>query len=259
MMIDNTNTQHALEQMGWQPHFNNQLPTEPGEGLFPARIIGVGKNLFHASNGQHQWLASVSGRLTRNPDSPRPVTGDWVLMRDQVIFKILERRNVLSRGAAGSRTHQKAGAAKSQIIAANLDIVFVVAGLDRDFNLRRIERTLTLVYNCGLTPVILLTKADLHADPSVFTREVETVAFGVPVHLISADDDHSLETLAPYLKTGQTTSMIGSSGAGKSTLINRLCGKTVQTTGAVSAQVGKGKHTTTSRDLIMMPQGGNGY
>ena len=132
----------------------------------------------------------------------------------------------------------------------------IVSGLDQDFNLRRIERYLTLVYNCGLNSVIILTKADLHQDPEPFVREVETVAFGVPIHLVSACDDKGLISLEPYLSPGRTTTMVGSSGEGKSTLVNRLYGKTVQLTGSTSSHVGKGKHTTTSRDLIMMPQGG---
>jgi ribosome biogenesis GTPase len=114
---------------------------------------------------------------------------------------------------------------------------------------------LTLVYNCGLNPVIILTKADLHQDPEHFVREAEAVAFGVPIHLVSASDKTGLISLEPYLSPGRTTTMVGSSGAGKSTLVNRLYGRTVQLTGSISTQMGKGKHTTTSRDLIMRPQG----
>ena len=141
-------------------------------------------------------------------------------------------------------------------MAANLDTVFIVCGLDRDYNLRRIERYLNLIYNCGLNPAIILTKADLHQDPSLMVDEVESIAFGVPIHLVSALDSKGLNDLEEYLAPGQTTTMVGSSGAGKSTLINRLYGAEVQAIGSISDSVGKGKHTTTSRDLIMMPQGG---
>jgi len=134
--------------------------------------------------------------------------------------------------------------------------VFIVCGLDRDFNLRRIERYLTLVYNCGLMPVIVLTKADLHRDPLGYVSKVEAVTLGVPVHLISAWDNTGLNALESYLSPGRTSTLVGSSGAGKSTLLNRLYGRPVQRTGAVSTQVGKGRHTTTSRELIRMPQGG---
>jgi ribosome biogenesis GTPase len=190
------------------------------------------------------------------PNGMYPVTGDWVLMTDAVISRVLARKNALSRGASGTRNKQDAQPQKEQVIAANLDTVFIVCGLDRDFNLRRIERYLTLVYNCGLNPVIILTKADLHQDPERFVGEVEAVAFGVPIHLVSASDDTGLSSLEPYLSPGRTTTMVGSSGAGKSTLVNRLYGENVQLTGSISAHVGKGRHTTTSRDLIMMPQGG---
>ena len=159
-------------------------------------------------------------------------------------------------GASGTRNKQDAQPQKEQVIAANLDTVFIVSGLDRDFNPRRIERYLTLVYNCGLNPVIILTKADLHRDPEHFVRETASVALDVPIHLVSASDDTGLASLEPYLSPGRTTTMVGSSGAGKSTLVNRLYGKDLQLTNAVSAHVGKGRHTTTSRDLIVMPQGG---
>jgi ribosome biogenesis GTPase len=120
---------------------------------------------------------------------------------------------------------------REQVIAANLDTVFIVCGLDRDFNLRRIERLLTLIYNCGLNPVIILTKADLHRHPETFLSQVEAVAFGAPVHLGFCNGFLRSGAIGPYLSSGQTTTMIGSSGAGKSTLVNRLCGKAVQAAG----------------------------
>ena len=214
------------------------------------------KNSFRTSNGKSERLATLAGRLKHDPDGMYPVTGDWVLMTDTVISRVLARKNALSRGASGTRNKQDAQPQREQVIAANLDAVFIVSGLDRDFNLRRIERYLTLVYNCGLNPVIILTKADLHRDPAHFVGEVEAIALGVPVHPVSAWDDSCLTALEPYLSPGRTTTMVGSSGAGKSTLVNRLYGKTVQLTGSISTHVGKGRHTTTSRDLIMMPQGG---
>jgi len=219
-------------------------------------VVGVSKNSFRTSDGKSEWQATLAGRLKHDAEGRYPVTGDWVLMTDAVISRVLARKNALSRGASGTHNKQKAQPLKEQVIAANLDTVFIVCGLDRDFNLRRIERYLTLVYNCGLTPVIILTKADLHQDPAHFVSEVEAVAFGVPIHLVSASDDTGLTALEAYLTSGQTTTLVGSSGAGKSTLVNRLYGKSIQLTGSISSHVGKGKHTTTSRDLILMPQGG---
>lgn len=247
---------HHLLQMGWTSHFQAQLKQFSNAAFIPARVVAVRKNSFCTSNGKSEWLATLAGKLKHDADGMYPVTGDWVLMTDAVISRVLVRKNALSRGASGTHNKQDAHPQKKQVIAANLDTVFIVSGLDRDFNLRRIERYLTLVYNCGLNPVIILTKADLHRNPEHFVSEAENVAFGVPILLVSASDDRGLILLERYLSPGRTATMVGSSGAGKSTLINRLYGKTVQLTDSISTHVGKGKHTTTSRNLIMMPQGG---
>lgn len=249
-------TPQELLQMGWTSYFQTQLPGYGSDAFIPARVVGVSKNTFRISNGNREWLASLAGRLKHPPHDLYPVTGDWVLMADTVIFKVLNRKNALSRGASGAHGKQDSQPRRAQVIAANLDTVFVVCGLDRDFNLRRIERYLTLVYNCGLNPVIILTKADLHLDPMPFVGDVETVAPGVSIHLVSALDRKGLPPLEEYLAPGQTVTMVGSSGAGKSTLVNRLCGKAIQATASVSERIRKGRHTTTSRDLIMMPPGG---
>ena len=254
--IDKNDNIHHLLRMGWTSHFQIQLEHFSDDGLIPARVVGVRKNSFQTSNGKSEWLATLAGRLKHKANGIYPVTGDWVLMTDAVISRVLVRKNALSRGASGTHNKQGALPAKEQVIAANLDTVFIVTGLDRDFNLRRLERYLTLVYNCGLNPVIILTKADLHQDPEKFVGEADDVAFGVPIHLVSASDDTGLTSLEPYLSPGRTTTMVGSSGAGKSTLVNRLYGKSIQLTASISTHVGKGKHTTTTRDLIMMPQGG---
>ncbi|WP_319522254.1 ribosome small subunit-dependent GTPase A [uncultured Desulfosarcina sp.] len=226
----------------------------PGQ-VTPARVVGVRKNSFYTSNGQKEWLATVAGKL-QQANRRYPVVGDWVLVTDTVIHEVLARKNALTRGASGGRGKLEVMPMRQQVIAANLDTVFIVCGLDRDYNLRRIERYLTLVYNCDLAPAIILTKADLHQDPRTFAQEVEAIAFGVPVHLVSARDATGLAQLESYLAPGRTITMIGSSGAGKSTLLNRLYGKSIQATKATSEKVGKGTHTTTSRDLIVMPKGG---
>ncbi len=254
--IYKNDTTHHLTQMGWTSHFQTQLQGYCSDDFIPARVVGVRKNTFRISNGKREWLATLAGKLKHQPYGLYPVTGDWVLMADTVIVRVLNRKNALSRGASGTHGKRDSKPRREQVIAANLDTVFVVCGLDRDFNLRRIERYLTLVYNCGLNPVIILTKADLHQDPMPFVSEVESVALGVSIHLVSALDCKGLPPLEEYLSPGQTTTMVGSSGAGKSTLVNRLYGKTIQTTSPVSESIRKGKHTTTSRDLIMMPQGG---
>ena len=251
----NEGTRH-LERLGWDSHFQAQMEKFFPYGPAPARVVGVSKSSFRVSDGKNERLATLAGRLQHDPCGRFPVAGDWVVMKDAVISGVLDRRNALSRGAAGARGKQEEQPQREQVIAANLDTVFIVSGLDRDFNPRRLERYLTLIYNCGLDPVIVLTKADLHRDPERFVGQAEAVAFGVPIHLASALDDKGLIPLESYLSPGRTTAMLGSSGAGKSTLVNRLCGESVQPTATVSARLGKGRHTTTSRDLIVTPQGG---
>ena len=136
---------HRLLQMGWTSHFQTQLEHFSNDSFIPARVVGVRKNSFRTSNDKSEWLATLAGRLKQDVDGMYPVTGDWVLMTDAVISRVLVRKNALSRGASGTHHKQDEKPQKEQVIAANLDTVFIVSGLDQDFNLRRIERYLTLV------------------------------------------------------------------------------------------------------------------
>ncbi len=259
MMTKNKNTNtipKSLSILGWDSHFQIHFDNICNDKVFPARVVGVHKNSFLVRRGNKETLVTIAGRFNYLQNSLFPVIGDWVLISDKVISDVLPRKNALSRGASGTHGKQEAQPNKEQVIAANIDTVFIVSGLDHDFNIRRIERYLTLVYNCGLNPAIILTKADLHQDPERYVCEIEDVAFEVPVHLVSATDSYGLISLEPYLSESQTIAMIGSSGAGKSTLVNCLFGKDIQATNVVSKSVGKGKHTTTNRSLILMPQGG---
>lgn len=244
-----------LSRFGWDSFFQDQLKGNASDQT-PARIVGGRKNSFLVSQGHEEMLATIAGSLLHDADACYPAVGDWVLMRDSVITAVLNRKNVLSRKAAGGRSRKKSEiTVRDQVIATNLDTTFIVCGLDRDFNLRRIERYLTLVYNCGILPVVVLTKSDLHQCPERFVSEVESVALGVPIHVVSADHNAGLSQMEEYLFSGQTAALIGSSGSGKSTLINRLCGDEVRVTGSVSQSLGKGRHTTTNRDLIVLPSG----
>ncbi len=245
-----------LRRLGWSDYFEHQLAAANSAQGHAARVVSVQRNLFLVADGRKEWLCSPAGRLLHSQNGDYPVTGDWVSVDDTVVTGVIPRRNILTRGEAGSRGNRTGTATREQPIAANLDTVFIVCGLDRDFNVRRLERYLTLVYNCGLSPVVVLTKADLHEDPEPFRTEVEDIAFGVTVVLVSALDGRGGSELALYLGDGRTIAMIGSSGAGKSTLANMLYGNDIQATGAVSSSVGKGRHTTTVRELIRMPQGG---
>lgn len=245
-----------LHHLGWSPFFQEQWK-DSDLASSPARIVGVRKNAFIVDQGRGQLLATLAGKLQKTFATFHPVVGDWVLLNDSLINAILQRKNVLSRVAPGRKNrHTGGGPPRDQLIAANLSRTFIVCGLDRDFNLRRIERYLTLVYNCGITPEIILTKADLHQHPRRYVDAVGSVAMGVPVHLLSLADEDAIGRLQHRIAEGETVALIGSSGAGKSTLINALYGKPIQATGAVSRRLGKGTHTTTHRDLIVLPTGG---
>lgn len=246
----------SLLRLGWDAFWETQLRKGDRSRCALARVTGTRKNSFVVSDGEMERRVTVSGSLIYRILDLYPVVGDWVLLKDAVITEVLPRKNAISRGAAGARGKQDETAREAQVIAANIDTVLIVCGMDRDFNVRRLERYLTLVYNCGIDPAIVLTKADLHEDPGPFEAELGGVAFGIPVHRVSALESIGLSAIEAYLSPGRTVAMIGSSGAGKSTLLNRLFGKGIQAVGAVSDGDGKGMHTTTTRDLIRMPQGG---
>ncbi|WP_319542133.1 ribosome small subunit-dependent GTPase A [uncultured Pseudodesulfovibrio sp.] len=251
-----SNEPARLRQLGWDDHFDHQmLSIDVADGRI-VRVISMQRGQFLVTDGLKEWFCSVAGRLMHSKSRDYPVTGDWVIVDGTIVTDVIPRKNILSRGEAGSRGSTAKPTRREQPIAANLDTVFIVCGLDRDFNIRRLERYLTLVHNYALPPVIVLTKADLHDAPESFLSDVESIAFGVPVILTSMQDGRGRTELESHLGHGQTVAMIGSSGAGKSTLANMLFGSDIQATGKVSDSVGKGRHTTTVRELIRMPQGG---
>ncbi|QQE11058.1 ribosome small subunit-dependent GTPase A [Planctomycetota bacterium] len=244
-----------LKRLGWNKHFADEAERLGFDVDDIVRVSGVRRKGFVVRRGDESWWVKAAGRLKR--ERLYPVAGDWVVVnKKNVITDVLPRRNALSRGAAGVSRKEGGPAVEEQVMAANLDAVLIVCGLDGDFNLRRIERYQTLIYNCELKAVIVLTKADLQAKRDEMVKEVMDVAGGVDVHVVGMDDEAGVEEVRGHMRDGETVTMIGSSGAGKSTLINRLLGEELQVTGAVSDAVGKGKHTTTKRDLIMMPSGG---
>jgi ribosome biogenesis GTPase len=195
-------------------------------------------------------FATLAGRL-RYETSHRedlPAVGDFVRVRESVIEEVLPRKTVFLRKAAGD-------AMEAQVIAANIDTVFVVTGLDGDFNLRRLERYYATARASGAQCAILLNKADLCDDLDGRVRQVRAIAPGADVVAISALAGDGIDTLRPYLAAGETVAFVGSSGAGKSTLINRLLGRDRQSTGAVREADSRGRHTTTHRELLEMSGG----
>jgi ribosome biogenesis GTPase len=193
-------------------------------------------------------IATLSGKL-RHDTSRRqdlPAVGDVVSVRDAVIEEVMPRRTVFLRKAAGESP-------EAQVIAANIDTVFVVTGLDGDFNLRRLERYYATARSSGARCAILLNKADLSVDLDAYVRQARTIAPNVVT--ISALNGEGMDGLSPYLVPGETVAIVGSSGAGKSTLVNRLLGRDRQSTGPVREGDSRGRHTTSHRELFETPSG----
>ena len=229
--------------------------------LFPteqlARVTEQHRDRYQVICEKGILPAQVSGKFQHNVvvTTDFPAVGDWVMItqathQDQAtINRVLPRTGALMRGAAGS---EGAG----QIIAANLNTVFICMSLNADFNLRRVERYLTIAWESGATPVIVLTKADLCSDLPQKQAELAEVALGVEVVVCSAKQNEGYEQLLQYTKDNQTVAFVGSSGVGKSTLINGLMGEVVFTTKTIRADDDKGRHTTTFRQLLKLPKGG---
>ena len=242
----------SLTDVGYAPYFSAQLDLLGGEGLVPARIAADGSGLYSLLG-----CAAAQGELTgklRQKLSPaeRPVAGDWVAVDPShdpaTIHHVLDRRTVLRRRAAGR-------AAATQIIAANVDVFFVVTSADRDLNPRRVERYVAAVLDGGANPVIVVNKTDLVADPSSLVEELGVAAATTPVVCVSAQAGTDLDALREHIGQGTTVGLVGSSGVGKSTLVNRLLGRAALPTTATRSD-GKGRHTTTRRQLLVLPTGG---
>lgn len=241
-----------LEHLGWAQHFKTaykQLQLDGIEG------VEVGRISFF--DGSHYTIITEGGDIRGRASSKvlgegAPAVGDWVVVKlsetANIIIKVLPRTSCISRKVAGKVVQE-------QVIAANIDLIFIVMGLDNDFNLRRLERYLAMTAASAALPVVLLNKADAVDDADEKTEMVIELAGEVPVHHISALKGIGLEVLDEYLKQGVTIALVGSSGVGKSTLINRLLREERLKTGDVRKGDGKGRHVTTSRELVPLPHG----
>jgi ribosome biogenesis GTPase len=237
-------TQFKLKALGWGPHFLQQLTLDELEHCRPGRILQQQKSRLQ--------VATERGLIDLHtaPDMPAVVAGDWLLLDSGGRYlRLLDRFSLFSRKAAGTRV-------QTQLIAANVDTAFVVASLNQDFNLSRMERYLTLVHEAGVEPVIVLTRADLSAEVESSIAAVQRLDNLLMVVAVNALSTSSLEKLAPWCGEGRTVLFLGSSGVGKSTLVNTLMGKTVQLTSAIREDDSKGRHTTTGRSLHTLPGGG---
>jgi ribosome biogenesis GTPase len=239
-----------LEALGWSPFFADGFEPYREEGVIPARVA----IRHHGPCVLFSELGELGGVPAGRLDEPElPAVGDWVAARPlpgerkALIEAVLPRRSAFTRKEAWRRTAQ-------QVVAANVDTVFLVSDFGRDLNVRRLERYLAAAWESGAEPVIVVNKADLVADPAAALADVEAIAFGVPVHPVSAATGEGLEALATYLVRGRTVALLGSSGVGKSTLVNRVSGRTVLAT-AETRSDGRGRHTTTHRELVPLPGG----
>ena len=244
-------------ELGWNADFQTEFERLSSPRLVPARVSSVMKGHFRVWSERGETLAKLAGKMLFQAkcSSDLPAVGDWVAVETRgrdacaIVHRLLPRRTKISRKVAGR-------ASQEQIIAANVDTVFVASALNQEFNPRRLERYVALVWDSGAQPVVLLNKADLCEDVPAILAEAALSAPGVPVHAISASDGTGLQTLWDYVGTGHTCAFIGSSGVGKSTIINRLLGEQVQSTLPVREGDHRGRHSTTSRQMFALSSGG---
>ena len=245
-----------LNQLGWSDRYAHSFKPYCEQGFAVGRVAVEHRNSYLLYTEQGEQLAEVSGKFRHQTTGIQdfPAVGDWVVIQSRAtddratIHAILPRTSKFSRKVAGSTTEE-------QVIAANVDTVFLVSGLDGDLNLRRIERYLILAWESGASPVIVLNKADLCLQIEQRLAAVEAIAIGVPVLALSAAQPQGMDALQPYLQPGQTIALLGSSGVGKSTIANQLNGESIQSTQAVRPGDDRGRHTTTHRQLMLLPSG----
>lgn len=247
------NSTPSLADLGFYPFFSTQFEHHPGaEGLVPARIT-LDNGVLYRLGGCQAQTGELSGRLRRELTGPaRPTTGDWILAEDGAervqIHHVLDRRTTLRRRTA----HNEYGV---QVVAANVDVFFVVTSANRDLNPRRLERYLTAVADSGARPVIVLNKVDLVENVEPLLEQIQPVTQGADVVAVSAHHGIGLDALRAHVEPGITVALIGSSGVGKSSLTNALLGQELQAISEIRED-GKGRHTTTGRELVVLPTGG---
>ena len=251
------NTRYDLTQLGVTPELIQTFEAHAIAGLHLGRVGAQYRGGYVLLAECGELLATAPGRMRREPGA-LPAVGDWVAFEPlpegkSIVRAILPRRSKLSRAQRDANERQRA--ASEQVLAANIDLVFVVSALAGEFKLRRIERYLAAAWESGASPVVVLTKSDLCDDVPALVAEAETVAIGVPVYPISSTSGEGLADVRALLSAGVTAALIGSSGVGKSTLANRLLARAAQDVQEIRSD-GRGRHTTTHRELFLVPGGG---
>ncbi len=250
-----------LTTLGFTKYFEEQILEMKKQSKFkncvPARVTLEHKHSYRVLAQEGEWLATIAGHYayTSLAREDYPAVGDWVLVEKMpgeeraIIHQLFKRKSVFSRKVAGLEIQE-------QIVASNVDIVLLVMSLNADFNIRRLERYLVAAWDSGAKPIIVLTKADLCEDESNLVKEVESVALGVDIFVTSAISGEGLTEIQALFTEGVTGALLGSSGAGKSTLTNALCGEMLMKVSDIREDDAKGRHTTTHRELVILPSGG---
>lgn len=246
-----------LKTLGWNSFFENQFEEHKKSGFVPGRIAVENKNNFLVLTERGEVIAEVSGKLmfTAESNSELPKVGDWTALSifddgsNGVIHKVLERKTKVSRKAPGKTSNE-------QVIITNVDYIFIVQSLDNNYNINRLERYLVTIYQSGAVPVVILSKADLCDDVDFKVEEIRKNHPDIKIIVISSFENIGINELKNFIEPGKTYAFLGSSGVGKSTIINNLAGEEIQKTTEVRTSDNKGKHTTTKRELIILPDKG---
>lgn len=242
----------TIENYGWSSAWEEKM-TMPG---IPGRIVLAHKGMYRVFTDQGEWLAKPSGKFGfTHSREQHPAVGDWVVVEQMpgeeraVIHHVLPRSSQFERKTAG-RT------AEIQLIAVNVDYAFLTMSLNQDFNLRRLERYLLAAYDSGAIPVVVLTKNDLCDNVRDYEKQVKEIAFGVPIYSVSSKTGEGMEELRSLLLPNKTAALLGSSGVGKSSLVNAILGSDWMAVSEIREDDAKGRHTTTHRELVVIPAGG---
>ena len=247
----------TLASLGWDDYFETRFTTFASAGYVPGRVATQHKGAYVVLSEYGRLDAAVSGKLRYDASGAAelPVVGDWVALavrpdeQAATIQGVVDRRTRFSRKVAGFESDE-------QVLAANIDVVFLTTSLNADLNPRRIERYLTMAYESGAAPVVVLTKADLCEDIPAALEAVQEVAIGTPVHIVSAVTGEGFDDLQAYTAGHKTVALLGSSGVGKSTLVNEMAGEELLRVQEIREDDARGRHTTTHRQMVVLPDGG---